>query len=246
MEIITYATESRGRFDSLINNKFSVPVTVLGWGQKWTGFTDKFRGVLKHLENKKPDDIVIFLDGFDSEIIKDPKDVIDIFKSLHCAILFSNNAPLFSRNVDLIERRVFGTCKNDVTANTGMYMGYTKNIKELLSDALRLHCNDDQRNINTLCEKYDDIKVDEDEKIFKNITITNANRNKNTDAFFISFPGGISVSRYTRALTEYYQFFYYHISVILIVLMTVFPISGFILLITHLLWFVYKSDKSCI
>ncbi len=238
MEIITYATESRGRFDSLVNNKFNVPVTVLGWGTKWDGFTDKFKGVLKHIENKKPDDIIIFLDGFDSEIHANPEGVVDVFKSLQCNILFSMHQPVLGDTFSVLEQNVFGTCKNNAIANTGMYMGYVKNIKEMLTDALRLRCKDDQRNINTLCHKYDDVKVDEDEKIFKN--------NESGDVFFISFPGEKSFSRYTRALNEYYQFFYMHISIVLLLLMTQFPTVGIVLLIAHVVWFVCQSDKSCL
>lgn len=239
MEIITYATESRGRFDSLINNKFGVPVTVLGWGTKWNGFTDKFKGVLKHLETKKPDDIVLFLDGFDSEINRDPKEVVDIFKSFDCGVLFSNNVTFFG----IIENIPFGTCKNNNMANTGMYIGYVKNIKDILTDALRMNCKDDQVNINRLCHKYNEIKVDEDEILFKNLR---TETNEKFDTYFLSFPGGMSIDRYTRALREYYQFYYIHISIILLFLMTIFPKTAIVLLVAHLSWFVCKADKSCV
>jgi hypothetical protein len=239
MEIITYATESRGRFNSLTNNKFKVPVTVLGWGTTWNGFTDKFKGVLKHIETKKPDDIVLFLDGFDSEINRNPTEVATIFKSLNCGVLFSKNVTLLGT----IENIPFGTCKNNIMANTGMYIGYVKNIKKILTDALYMNCKDDQVNINRLCHKYNDIKVDEDEILFKNIRIET---DENFDAYFLSYPGGMSIHRYTRALIEYYQFYYFHISIILLLLMTIFPKTAIVLLFTHLLIFICKADKSCI
>ena len=239
MEIITYATESRGKFDSLVNNKFGVPVTVLGWGQEWNGFTDKFKGVLKHIENKNPDDIIIFLDGFDSEINRDPKEVVDIFKSLDCSVLFSNNVSFFG----VLENIPFGTCKNNKMANTGMYMGYVKTIRDILTDAMHFNCKDDQVNINRLCHKYNEIKVDDNEVLFKNIRTGTSEK---TNVYFISFPGEMSVSRYSRAIREYYQFLYFHISTILLLLMMIFPKTAIVLLILHLSWFVCKADKSCI
>ena len=34
MKIVTVATEARGSFDKIVNNKFNVHVDVLGWGSK--------------------------------------------------------------------------------------------------------------------------------------------------------------------------------------------------------------------
>ena len=64
-EIITYANKSQGMFEELVNNKFGVPIKVLGWGTKWKGFSDKTEGVLKYLETKNDTDIIVFLDGLD-------------------------------------------------------------------------------------------------------------------------------------------------------------------------------------
>lgn len=235
MEIITYATESRGRFDSLVNNTFGVPVTVLGWGQTWNGFTDKFKGVLKHIENKKPDDIVVFLDGFDSEINRDPKEVVDIFKKMKCNILFSKNFEAFG----IFEKIHFGECKSKTIANTGMYMGYVETIRKILTDASEMTCKDDQVNINRLCRHFDDLKLDVDEVIFKNLP------GENATAYFVSYPGTNSIERFTRGLSEYYQFVYFYISIILIALLFVFPLTAKVLLAFHIAWFVFMADKSC-
>src|SRR5210317_1041969 len=75
MEVVTYANKSHGLFEELIHNEYDVPVRVLGWGTKWNGFLDKYKGMVEYLKSKKDDDIVIFLDGFDTKINKDPKDV---------------------------------------------------------------------------------------------------------------------------------------------------------------------------
>lgn len=79
VEIVTYANKSQGMFEELVNNEFGIPVKVLGWGTKWNGFTDKYKGMSEYLETKKDEDIVIFLDGFDTKINKYPHAIIELF-----------------------------------------------------------------------------------------------------------------------------------------------------------------------
>ena len=67
-KVITYATHSQGMFDEL--KKRYPDLVVLGWGEKWTGYTDKSKAVIKYIEKMNDDDIVIVIDGFDSKIIK--------------------------------------------------------------------------------------------------------------------------------------------------------------------------------
>ena len=46
IQVVTYATHSQGMFDELMNNQYGVDVKVLGWGEKWNGFKDKFIGFI--------------------------------------------------------------------------------------------------------------------------------------------------------------------------------------------------------
>ena len=32
IELITYATHAQGKFNQLTNNKYNIPIRVLGWG----------------------------------------------------------------------------------------------------------------------------------------------------------------------------------------------------------------------
>ena len=47
-EIITYATHSQGYFDKLVNNSFGVPVTVLGWGDKWKYYKQRYESMYEY------------------------------------------------------------------------------------------------------------------------------------------------------------------------------------------------------
>lgn len=242
LEIITYANKSQGMFEELVNNEFDVSIKVLGWGTKWNGFSDKYKGVYKYLENKSDDDIVIFLDGFDTKINKNPRDVLELFKKYDCKVLVSKDPVPFG----ILSRVIFGTCSGKFTANSGLYMGYVKHVKQFIGEAINMKCEDDQKNMNTLCEKLEYIKVDEDEKIFKNFGPTD--KDVESDAMFVSFPGSPGFDRYTRSFFEYTQFFYMYILCLLILGLALFPQYQRILLtllIFVLSFYIFFADKSC-
>lgn len=202
MKIITYATHSFGGFDRLVQ---TVPdIVVLGWDKKWNGFMDKFKGVLEYLESVVPDnDVVMVVDGFDTIAKKDLSEVETIFKRMNCKILVSQDP------VDnYFTKKVYTTCYG-TTINTGLYMGYCKNIKKLLTEALQSGEEDDQRAMNMICNRINDqsfIKVDTEHIIFENC-YNNSNCIKKSRAYIIGTPGEISISRYFRGIREYYRFF---------------------------------------
>ena len=243
VEIVTYANKSQGMFAELVNNEFGVPVTVLGWGTKWNGFSDKYKAMTKHLETKNDDDIVIFLDGFDTKINRNPNNVVELFKECDCKVLVSRDPRMVGKT---LSKAIFGVCKGETMANSGLYMGYAKYLKLVIDEALSLKCEDDQVNLNTICQKYDFIKVDEDEKIFKNFGPLD--KKHESDAIFVSYPGSLGFDRYSRALIEYTQFLYMYILCLLILGLSLFPQRQEILLsmlILFITFYVLVADKSC-
>jgi len=243
VEIVTYANKSQGMFAELVNNEFGVPIKVLGWGTKWNGFSDKYKAMTKHLETKNDDDIVIFLDGFDTKYNKNPNNVVELFKECDCKVLVSRDPRMVGKT---LSKAIFGVCKGETMANSGLYMGYAKYLKLVIDEALSLKCEDDQVNLNTICQKYDFIKVDEDEKIFKNFGPLD--KKHESDAIFVSYPGSLGFDRYSRALIEYTQFLYMYILCLLILGLSLFPQRQEILLsmlILFITFYVLVADKSC-
>jgi len=243
VEIVTYANKSQGMFAELVNNEFGVPIKVLGWGTKWNGFSDKYKAMTKHLETKNDDDIVIFLDGFDTKINRNPNNVVELFKECDCKVLVSRDPRMVGKT---LSKAIFGVCKGETMANSGLYMGYAKYLKLVIDEALSLKCEDDQVNLNTICQKYDFIKVDEDEKIFKNFGPLD--KKHESDAIFVSYPGSLGFDRYSRALIEYTQFLYMYILCLLILGLSLFPQRQEILLsmlILFITFYVLVADKSC-
>ena len=239
LEVVTYANKSQGMFEELVKNEFGLPVKVLGWGKKWNGYSDKSKGLLEYMKTKNDEDIIVFVDGFDSKINKPTTDVVKIFKEYNCRVLFSNNPPWFFQSL------IFGVCDNSI-ANAGMYMGYVKELREVLQAEADLHCEDDQVNLNGLCRKYNFVKVDKDEKIFKNFSPIQ--KIKTSDAIFVSFPGTLGINRYWRGLFEYTQFVYIYILCLLVLGMAFFPQKQGILVTTLVLYttfYALAADKSC-
>lgn len=241
MEIVTYANKSFGLFEELIHNEYDVPVKVLGWGKKWNGYSDKSKGLLEYIStSKNDDDLIIFVDGFDSKINKNPVNVKEIFESYNCKVLFSKDPESFSK---LVTRIIFPTC-GDAVANAGMYAGYVKYLKIILEDELSRGCQDDQVNFNTMCNEYDFIKVDKEQRLFENIATTN--HGKVSDAVFVSYPATLGMTRAYRSLVEYIQYLYVYIALTLFIISITFKTNipiGVLLLFT--IFYILKADKSC-
>ena len=225
--VLTYATHSHGLFDELINNKFNINVIVLGFNTKWNGFLDKFKGVYNFLKNKDDNDLIIFLDGFDSMINKPLDEIIKRFQKMNCRVLFSKEQIHNKQSNVLMKiifkyliKKTFGTCKDGLTANTGLYMGYVKDIRNILYNLLNFKLDrckaDDQRQLNYLCKSFESIKIDHDNKIFMNCP--NYTNCKNNDTCLIQYPGKISLTRIKRAIPEYSCIFRIDFILILIII----------------------------
>lgn len=242
IEIVTYANKSHGLFEKLIHNKFNAKVTVLGMGTVWNGYQDKTRGMVEYLKTKRDDDIVVFLDGFDSLIVRDPVDVAKIFKSMNCKVLVSKDPGGW------IGRTIFGTCgDSEYTANAGMYIGYAKQLLEVLSESERMQCTDDQINLNVICRTRDFIKLDEECVIFRNIAVSEEDPTHN--AIFVSYPATINVHRYARAFKEYAQFGRWYVTVFMIAAFAIVPhrykwmpiLASIVSAVAYMLF----ADRSC-
>jgi len=205
MKIVTYATHSEGSFEELTHNKFGVEVTVLGMGERWQGFVHRVKKYREYLDTLEDNEIVVFVDGFDSHIIKPIDGLEDMFKSLKCDILVSKNVTI---QPHYIIHKMFGTCKDNTTANAGLLMGYAGYLKKLQDSIINGNTVDDQKNLNDACSKFPNLKIDTDCIIFKNILPTEKIENLyESNAFFGQTPGAFTFKRRIRAIKEYTPFF---------------------------------------
>ena len=224
MKIITYATHNDGLFEELSKNK---EIVVLGFGTKWEGFIGKAKLIYSYLETLNNDEIVVIVDGFDS-IIKNTV-ILEKFKSFDCKVLVSMEdksslnsfLPSFLHNY--IKLKVFGTCKNGITANSGLCMGYVNYLKTTFNSLINGKSSDDQRNLNSACNILPFLKIDTYNKVFENCT--SLEEVNNSSACICQLPGTLSFNRIKRSLVEYPKFF---IPEIIIILLLIILIYGFI------------------
>ena len=103
IKFVTYATHQAGMFDKLVNNNYSVDITVLGMGEKWNGFMDMIKAINEYAKTQEEDTIIVFLDGFDTIINKNIEGLIDEFKNYKCDLLVSKDPSL-----KFISKKIFG------------------------------------------------------------------------------------------------------------------------------------------
>lgn len=244
-EIITVATHNEGMLNELLDNSFNQNVKVLGFGQKWRGFKMKYELIYEYIKNKSDDDIIIFIDGFDSIINGKTDDAVKIFKKNNYKMLFSKNNP-----ISFLDRKIFNECIGDIIANTGMWMGYVKYSKILLKELIKDKCNDDQRVLNNHCKSFDFIQIDTNEEIFYNRDRYDKNTNKNYKPIFISYPATFSINRFYRSIFEYGQFLLSYILILFIFVMVYlyYKNNHYTIVICMILFIVYlfNIDTSCI
>lgn len=245
VEVVTYANKRFGLFDKLVENEHGVPIKVLGMGTEWKGYSDKSRGVLDYLEkHKSDDDIVVFVDGFDTLVNKDLSGFEEKFRATGAKVIVSADPESFGKYVS---RKIFGTCSGQGVANAGMYAGYAREIKNMLRDALDMSCEDDQVNLNTLCSAYDFIQVDTERVFFENVSPFDTK--KPSGAHFVSFPGTLGFTRIHRAAREYAQFFRVQFVVLAIIALAIAPRSVkprvLIAVASIVAAYVAFADKSC-
>lgn len=220
IHVVTYATHSDGLFEKLINNKFNIKITTLGWGTKWNGFYDKIKGINDFIKDKNEDDIIIYLDGFDSEINKTiDENFINIFKSFNCDILISRDTNITNLIGKYILNKKFKNKNSKYIANAGMFMGYSKPLKEFFIEIFKLNLDDDQVAFNRCMVNFN-YKIDENNIIFKNVI-----KDKSIE-YFTSYPGGAigkasykyTINRFYRGIKENFFLFINEIIIILTII----------------------------
>jgi len=212
IHIVTIATHNKGYLDTLAEGcaKGGLKLNILGMGEKWQGFAWKFRQLREFIKPLNDNDIVIFVDGYDTLCIDNIDNIYKRFIDSNTNILVSTDSIPKSLLHKYLVHKVFNKCKK-VSINTGMYMGYVKYLKELLDRVCaRYDCNDtkldDQRVFTEFCNSNNDffnnnVKIDTDNKVFLNIgpdTLfsTNASFDKvfaNNGPAFVQGPGNTNL-----------------------------------------------------
>jgi len=178
--IITIATNSELYFPYLVDSckKNGIPLTVLGYGEKWTGFTFRFDKMIQYLKKLDPNDIVCFIDGYDVICVRDLREMSDVFLQLkkknNCKIVIAENKIIknnlfnFVNYINVIV--YFDKCKNKLL-NAGTYIGHVKDILYVLEQVYTGdNTLDDQKILVKYCKNNpNDIYIDLKNELFLTI-----------------------------------------------------------------------------
>jgi hypothetical protein len=176
--IVTYTTHSQGYFELL---KQSCPdIIVLGFGEKWNGFYDRIKASVKFCKSKQPDDVICFVDGFDSIVLTSKEEILEKYKSFHTPLIFSQGGSAPTIFGKYIQDKLFGKC-NNTRLNAGLIIGTAESIIDFWRDIQENE--DDQEYATQKCKKINYMKIDVEHKIFYNYSSADTINIKNNSLF---------------------------------------------------------------
>jgi hypothetical protein len=181
LHLITVATHSERYLPVLEKQaqKNGVKLVKLGMGKKYIGHYMKDLETIEYLKTINRDDIVAFVDGFDSLMLAHKDEVMAKFNETGGQLLLSvENIGIMS----FIHATVFERVKGKYI-NTGLYMGKAGFLLDFLEEMYKTEYNK-QSNQKTWCShlfkldregKFDGIKLDNESKVFLNHSFTTSN-----------------------------------------------------------------------
>jgi len=157
---------------------------VLGYGEKWKGFSWRFTLLLNFLNTIHDNDIVCFVDGFDVICTRNLKELPNVFYKLkqknNCKIiigehLIADNHNFMTLYYNFILDTYFSKCKNK-SINGGTYISNCIDLKYLINNIFKniqlIDKNklDDQILLTKYCNNNkNDIYIDNNNEIFLNL-----------------------------------------------------------------------------
>lgn len=180
LHLVTVATHSE-RYLPVLEKQSqdeNMALVKLGMGKKYVGHFMKDLELLEYLKSDKvqDEDIITFVDGFDTVLLSDREEIIEKFKSFECQMLLSiENVGSLS----FIHSAVFERVKGKFI-NTGLFMGYAKFLREFLTEMYSKEY-DKKSNQKTWANFIDSkrelegIALDVDSEIFLNYSFTTTN-----------------------------------------------------------------------
>ena len=175
LHIVTVATDSKYYFPYLIRSckRNGKELEVLGFGEKWQGFTWRYELMIEYLKSIPENDIVCFIDGYDVVCTRDLNELKEAFIKIknqnNCKIIVGNDKIQNNFLFKFFHNIFFGKC-NNISINAGTYIGYSKDILYIL-EKINSNKNEDDKDDQILLTNYcinnpNDIYIDIDSKLF--------------------------------------------------------------------------------
>jgi len=125
LKIISYATHSEGYYHILLLQlkKLNIDYEIIGYGKKWSGFFQKFTDTYEYLKTQDNNTIILFIDGFDSIVLENKKEILKKYLSFKKKIIFGVED--LQNYVKTISQKIIFT-NNKHVINSGSYIGKNK------------------------------------------------------------------------------------------------------------------------
>ena len=176
LKVVTVATDPKYYFHYLkesINNNNN-ELIVLGYGEKWQGFSWKYKLMLEYLNKLSSNDIVCFVDGYDVICTRNLNEMSKVFykikKEENCKIIVG-----YERHINFLHKHFiqpfFGKC-NNMPLNSGTYIGFVKDLIEIINHLYSLNdpLKDDQMILIEYCNRNPrEIYIDKKSELFLSI-----------------------------------------------------------------------------
>ncbi|MFA0811269.1 glycosyltransferase domain-containing protein [Microbulbifer epialgicus] len=154
-----------------------VHLNILGRNYPWQNFSSKIDLLIPFIQQLPEEDIICYLDGFDSLILPSIHQLEDKFHAYDKEIVFSNDHQ-HNGTQGFFERKHFaGT---DIFS-TGIFIGKVKTINHLFSAIKKMYpdYSDDQKMIRRYYTQYspEHIGIDSEFKLFYNFDVADSSFN---------------------------------------------------------------------
>jgi hypothetical protein len=176
MKLVTVATHSEAYFPYLKKSceRNGYDLVILGWDQKWTGYSFKLKLIQSYLQDLPDDEVVCFIDSFDVIALRPlqelEKSFLDFSKNTGARVVVGYDRAA-STVIKGVGSLYFGTVYGYLV-NSGTYMGYNKDIKRMINEIYTDPKEDDQKVLTEYCKKNpNDVYIDSASLFF--LTINN-------------------------------------------------------------------------
>jgi hypothetical protein len=145
LHIVTVSTGSKYYFPYLIESckRQGKDLEVIGHGEKWQGFNWRYKKMMEYLKERKPNDIVCVVDGYDvicTRNLNEMKKVfLDIKERTKCKMVVAHEKLFFINNLG---NYYFSHCKN-LSLNAGTYIAHAKDMLSIVKKIYDLNPKDD-------------------------------------------------------------------------------------------------------
>ena len=174
VEVITISTDNKFYYPNLVESckKNKGKLTTLGMGEEWQGYNWKFKKMLNYLTNLSDDKIVCFVDGYDVISCRDLTELayefIKLKNKYKCKIIVGCDEYGFIGK-KIVAHMSFGKCDNHYL-NSGTYIGYVKDLKDIISKIYQLNPSDSADDQVLMIQYYNEhpgeIHIDHECKLF--------------------------------------------------------------------------------